>query len=151
MTATGAGPVTTAGIAMTHLGGDRFRIAVRGHETDVDQPVRDGGGDTAPTPTELFIASLASCVAFYARRYLARHQLPTRRLEVRAAYEFGSRPARVTAVRVELTPPDGLPPDRRDALLAVASHCTVHNTLTDPPHVTVSLAAGAGADDAGAS
>ena len=136
MTATGTG------IAVTHLGADRFRISVRGHEVEVDQPVAAGGEDTAPTPTELLVASLASCVAFYARRHLARHGLPTRGLEIRAGYELGTRPARVTELSVELTPPGGLPPERRDALLAVASRCTVHNTLADPPTVTVSLADG---------
>jgi putative redox protein len=57
-------------LQVRHLGDDRFAIDVRGHEIVVDQPVDAGGQDTAPTPTELFVASLAGCVAFYARRYL---------------------------------------------------------------------------------
>src|SRR5450759_5286628 len=65
-----------------HRGDDKFDINIRGHVVRVDQPVKDGGEDTAPTPTELFIASLASCVAFYARRYRARHDLPTDGLAV---------------------------------------------------------------------
>jgi uncharacterized OsmC-like protein len=130
---------TTAMLTVAHRGGDRIRV--RGHEIEVDQPVGDGGEDTAPTPTELFVAGLASCVAFYARRYLARHGLPADGLQVTAGYETGTRPARVVAVRIEVTPPAGLPPQRRDALLAVASHCTVHNTLTTtPPAVDVRLA-----------
>jgi uncharacterized OsmC-like protein len=103
----------------------------------VDQPLADGGEDTAPTPTELLIASLASCVAFYARRYLARHRLPTDGLSVTADYTMGTRPARVADVRVDIQVPDGVPTERLDALLAVASHCTVHNTLTDQPTVTI--------------
>jgi hypothetical protein len=39
-----------------------------------------------------------------------------------------------------ITVPNGVPADRRDALLAVASHCTVHNSLTTPPYVTMALA-----------
>ena len=91
-------------------------------------------------PTELFVAGLASCVAFYARRYLSRHQLPTDGLTVTAQYTLGLRPARVTDIRVDIQLPDGVPAERRDALLAVASHCTVHNSLTHPPEVTVTLA-----------
>jgi uncharacterized OsmC-like protein len=145
MTTNGRDSGPTARLTVAHRGGDRFRIRVRGHEIDVDQPVGDGGEDTAPTPTELFVAGLASCVAFYARRYLARHGLPADGLEVTAGYETGSRPTRVVAVRIEVTPPAGLPPQRRDALLAVASHCTVHNTLTTPPAVDVRLAEATGA------
>jgi uncharacterized OsmC-like protein len=123
-----------------HLDGDRFEIDVRGHVVTVDQPVEDGGTDTAPTPTELFVAGLASCVAFYARRYLVRHDLPVDGLAVRSDFEMGSRPARVASIRVELSLPHGVPTERREALLAVASHCTVHNTLDEPPRVTVELA-----------
>lgn len=129
-------------VTVWHLNDDRFAIGVRDHTITVDQPVADGGQDTAPTPTELFVASLASCVGFYARRYLARHRLPTAGLTVTADYTIGGRPARVTDLHVNIQLPDGVPPERRDALLAVASHCTVHNTLADPPAVTVTLAEG---------
>ena len=121
------------------LGGDRFAIGVRDHVLTVDQPVPDGGTDTAPTPTELFVAGLASCVAFYARRYLLRHGLPTEGLRVRADWEMASRPARVGAARLTVTVPDGVPADRREPLLAVASHCTVHNTLEQHPDVEIVL------------
>ena len=51
------------------------------------------------------------------------------------------RPARVGAVRLRITVPGGVPPQRTGALLAVASHCTVHNTLTAPADVAITLAA----------
>jgi len=131
---------STSVITAEHLDGDRFAISARQHRFTVDQPVADGGDDTAPTPTELFIASLVGCVAFYARRYLARHNLPTTGLRVTGDYEFGSRPARVSDIRVQITLPEGIPDDARDPLLAVASRCTVHNSLASPPTVTVGLA-----------
>jgi putative redox protein len=49
------------------------------------------------------------------------------------------RPARVAAVRLTLRVPRDVPVERWPALQAVASHCTVHNTLTDPPHVSIDL------------
>lgn len=126
-------------VRVEHRGEDKFDIRIRGHVVRVDQPTEDGGEDTAPTPTELFIASLASCVAFYARRYLARHDLPTEGLAVETSFEMGSRPARVSGIEVRLVLPVGVPAERRDALLAVARHCTVHNTLITTPQVTISL------------
>jgi|BarGraNGADG00312_2_1021985.scaffolds.fasta_scaffold10265_2 LmbE family N-acetylglucosaminyl deacetylase/uncharacterized OsmC-like protein len=127
-------------LRVEHRGGDQFDINVRGHVISVDQPVKDGGDDTAPTPTELFIASLASCVAFYARRYLARHNLPTDGLAVEATFEMGARPARVSGIDLRLIIPEGVPSGRRDPLLAVATHCTVHNTLASTPEVSITLA-----------
>lgn len=133
-------PALTTAMHVDHRGGDRFDIEIRGHTISVDQPAGMGGDDTAPTPTELFVASLASCVAFYARRYLARHGLDTEGLAVHAAYELADRPARVASMEVQLMVPPGVPESRRKPLLAMASHCTVHNTLTEPPRISIDLA-----------
>ena len=137
--ATPVDPVDVPPMRVEHRGGDKFDINVRGHVVRVDQPIKDRGEDTAPTPTELFIASLASCVAFYARRYLARHNLPTDGLAVEATFDMGSKPARVARIAMRLVVPEGVPADRLDALLAVATHCTVHNTLSSEPDVSITL------------
>lgn len=123
-----------------HEAQDRWAITVRGHEFFVDQPREAGGEDTAPTPVEVFVGALASCVAHYARGYLLRHELPTIGLSVTATFDMDARPARVGQVRLHVTVPDGVPETRRDALLAVASACTVHNSLVTPPEVSVELA-----------
>lgn len=135
-----AGQPDWKSIEVAHKEGDVFEIRIRDHLVHVDQPVEDGGTDLAPTPTELFMASLASCVAFYARRYLARHDLPAAGLMVSASYAMAEHPARVGEVSVIVTVPDGVPSDRKAALLAVATHCTVHNSLEQPPPVTIALA-----------
>ena len=123
---------------------DQFTVRVRDHEVTVDQPVADGGDDAGPTPTELFVAGLAACVAFYARRYLARHRLPDHDVEVVADYTMAAQQARVAEVHITLAVSPTVPPEQRGGLLAVASHCTVHNSLTVPPAVTVNLGATTG-------
>ena len=128
-------------VRVDYEAGDRFRIAVRQHTITVDQPASEGGEDAAPTPTELFIASLASCVAFYARRFAARHDIPTDGLAVTAEFSMASHPARVGAITLQLHVRAELSPEQQASLLAVASHCTVHGTLMRPPEVRLELAA----------
>jgi len=133
-------PAGAGRVEVTAVGGDSYQIMARGHELLVDQPVADGGLDAAATPTELMVGALASCVAFYAGRYLRRHQLDPSGLRVRAEFEMAAdRPARIGEVRLAIFVPSGVPEDRRQALLAVASHCTVHNTLRQPPAVAITL------------
>jgi uncharacterized OsmC-like protein len=80
-------------------------------------------------------------VAFYAGRYLTRHGYTRDGLGVSVAFDMAAdRPARVAAVRLTVRVPADVPAERWAALQAVASHCTVHNTLTVPPAVTVDLA-----------
>lgn len=127
---------------VAHVEGDAYTVDVRGHQLMVDQPTDAGGRDTAPTPTELFAASLATCVAFYAGRYLHRHGLHRSGLRVRTEFTMApDRPARVASVHVTVVPPPALSAQRHAALLAVASHCTVHNTLHQPPEITIDLEA----------
>lgn len=122
------------------VSGEAYEVAVRGHRIMVDQPADAGGEDNAPTPTELFVASLATCVAFYAGRYLTRHGLSRDGLSVSVGFDMADdRPPRVAAVRLTVRVPADLPAERRPALRAVVSHCTVHNSLTTPPDVAVDL------------
>jgi putative redox protein len=136
----GSDPGLGGRVKVSHVSGDAYAITARGHSVFVDQPQADGGQDAAATPTELLVASLASCVAFYSGRYLTRHGLERAGLAVTAEFTMATdRPARVTSVRIGVSAP-GLPEQRRAALLAVASHCTVHNTLRHEPSVSVELA-----------
>jgi hypothetical protein len=47
----------------------------------------------------------------------------------------------VGEIRLQVHLPGDLPPRRQAALLAVAAHCTVHNTLLQPPTVAIELGA----------
>ncbi|HEX8859335.1 MAG TPA: OsmC family protein [Actinomycetes bacterium] len=140
---TAPGQVETIRLAVTHLFEDAYDIQIGGHHLTVDQPVAAGGANLGPTPTELFAASLAACVGFYAGRFLRRHGLAAERLRVSCTATMSSRrPARVETITLSL---DGLPPleDRqRAALLAVVEHCTVHNSIRQAPRVRVELAVG---------
>ena len=123
-----------------YVAGESYEVSVRGHRVLVDQPAEAGGLDAAPTPTELFVASLATCVAFYAGRYLTRHGYGRDGLAVSAGFDMATdRPARVTGIRLTVRAPADLPAARRPALHAVVSHCTVHNSLASPPSVAIDL------------
>ncbi len=125
-------------LRVMHEEGDRFRILLGDHEVVVDQPVSAGGTDEGPTPTDLFVASIASCSAFYAGRFLRRHGVDPAGLEVVYRFSMGQRPSRVAAIDLEVrTPPlsDGL--DER--LRAVVEHCTVTNSLAEAPDIRLAL------------
>jgi uncharacterized OsmC-like protein len=118
--------------------GVRFDADIRGHRLVFDQPINDGGSDVGPTPTEVFVASLAGCVAYYATRFLERHGQQSDGLRVRADFAIAAHPSRVESVELALSVP-GLPEALRAPLLAVVDHCTVHNSLRLAPTVNIEL------------
>lgn len=129
-----------ATIAVTQLDQDAFRIDVRGHELLVDQPHRDGS-EVGPSPTELFVASLAACVGHYAVGFLRRRGLAYAGLRVECDWSMlAAQPPRVGRLRLRVTPPDGVPAELRAGLQEAMGHCTVHSSLRQPPEVTIALA-----------
>ena len=121
-------------ITVRHDERDSFEISIRGHQLVVDQPLEDGGRDSGPTPTELCVASLAGCVAHYARRFLARHGLPDD-VTVTADWSMARPPARVGSVILTIATCD-MPEQLVPRFERTIAHCTVHNTLEQPPEVT---------------
>src|SRR5579863_5200867 len=119
------------------LGGDRHRITIGRHELMVDQPRDAGGEDAGPTPTDLFVASLASCIAHYARRGLGSYGgAPT----VHCTWTMSETPPwRVATIAIHVQLPAATPDARVTAVRRAISHCTVHNSLLTRP--TMSLTA----------
>ena len=129
-----------AGISVAYEGGDRLRIAVRGHDLVTDQPIDSGGDDREPTPTELFVGSLVSCMGFYAQRFLRLNHVEAAGLALSATFEStAERPYRVSAISVDVVLPPGTPDRLVDPLRRVMDACTVHNTLRHEPSVTLTL------------
>lgn len=129
---------TEGRVDVTHVAGQTYAVFVRDHELIVSQPVDAGGDDDGPTPVELFVSSLATCVAYYAGRFLERHRLPYDNLKVRAGFVMAdTRPARIEAIQMRILVPERLSAQQYAALLAVVDHCTVHNVLRTPPEIVV--------------
>ena len=97
--------------------------------------------ETAPTPVELLGASLAACVAYYARRFLARHGLEDGSLRAHCDMDFLDHPWRVGALQVRVDVPLELSDAEHKALQRVVEHCTVHATLQQPPEIRIDLLA----------
>lgn len=133
-------------ILVKHIGDAEFLISIRDHEISVDQPRLGGGEDAGATPTELFVASLAACVAFYGRSFLHHRGLPDG-VDVTARWWIDLRPARVTRIVLQVEAP-GVPADRKDAFRRTVEHCTVHNTLNDRPEISFELVLGEEAKEA---
>lgn len=126
-------------------GGTRFDIVSGRHTIVTDQPVEDGGQDAGMSPVELFVGSLASCVAYFVGRYCARHHIPCDGLTIEAEWSYAEQPHRVGSIGMRIALPASLTPDQRERLLKVAHGCTVHQSLAVPPAVKIELHEKAGA------
>ena len=122
-------------------GSDRLAVRIRDHEVLVGEPAEIGGSDAGPTPTELFVASLAACVAYYAEMFLRRHHQLDGGFGVECGFTVSSdRPARVETIDLAVTVPPGVDAQWHEALQRVVEHCAVQNSLRMPPEVRIHVA-----------
>jgi len=127
-------------IMVDHLNDGRFSIRMGTHELEVKQHSLDSPLEGGPSPIELFVASLASCIAFYARGFLNYYELADR-LRVSASWSLTSKPMRISRISVEIDAPL-LPEKLYDPLRSVVQQCTVHNSLTHVPEISFEISSG---------
>ena len=114
-------------------------IRVGPHRLASDEPASAGGTDTGPTPHELLLAALGACTSMTISIYARRKQWPLesvtvklRRTRIPAAdcAECETKEGLVDRIEREVELHGELSAEQRDRLLAIASKCPVHKTLT---------------------
>jgi putative redox protein len=136
-------------IEVTFPGGVAVDARVGGHSVRTDQPAPLGRG-SAPSPFDLFLASLATCAGFYALRFCQQRDLPIEGLALSMTPERDASGKRVASVRIEITLPEGFPEKYREAMLRAVDQCTVKRHLAEPPAFEIAaLSAGTILDPVG--
>ncbi len=102
-----------------------------------DQPVESGGMRTAPTPFELFLASMGTCAGLYVLGFCQQRGLPTEDIRIRQHVEMDPRTHLVREVKLRIELPPDFPRKYETALVRAADLCTVKRHLENPPLVTV--------------
>ncbi len=127
-------------MTVNYTGGMQFVAEVRGHAVTIDLPPAQKGRDTGPTPPELFIASLGSCIGVYVVGYLRAQELPCEGIRVDVTWEDEKSPARIGRITADIHLPDGISPEQAQMALKAAELCKIHNTLHQKPEVCISIA-----------
>jgi putative redox protein len=132
-------PVRSAPVVVSFPGGQVVEAHYHGHSIPTDQPVRHGGGGSAPAPFDLFLASIATCAGFYALQFAQTRGLPTAGLEVSLEPVRGDDGKHFDLIRLTVTLPDGFPQKYRPALQRAIDQCAVKRHIVDPPRFEIEL------------
>lgn len=124
-------------ITVNYTQGVQFEVHARQHSLICDQPGDNGGSDSGMTPPELLLASLGTCVAFYAAEYLRTRRLDLTGLQVRVTAEKTMKPARLDGFRISILAPGCDDERHREGMLRAAKTCLIHNTFVHRPEVTI--------------
>jgi putative redox protein len=119
--------------------GDNYKIdvAYKGFSVKTDQPVRDGGDGTAPSPFDYFLVSLAACAGYYALAFCKERQISTEGLGVTMTTLRGEASKMIDKITVAVDLPRGFPEKYRLALTKAVDHCTVKAHIQRAPQFEI--------------
>ncbi|MCB4361508.1 OsmC family protein [Quatrionicoccus australiensis] len=101
-----------------------------GHTWTADEPSEVGGGNTAPTPDRLILASLGACTAITLKMVATRRQLPVTGIQVELQLNPDGKPANGNDIVRQITLHGNLNDEQQGQLLKAANACPMHKLLT---------------------
>ena len=107
-----------------HLG--EFTVAT-------DQPEADGGENSAPSPFDLFLASLATCAGYYVLAFCKQRRLPTDGISVTMRNDWNDTRHLAEKISLDINLPADFPAKYHKAVVRAAGMCTVKRHLENPP------------------
>jgi len=126
-------------ILIRHESGLRFTV------TCGDYTVVTGKGEDGDTsrdgmdPDQLFLASLGACIGVYVVGYCRHHGIPCDGMMIELSRETARAPSRTTKVSAIIRLGAEVSEKDAVALLQVAEHCHVHESIRRGVHLLVSL------------
>lgn len=119
-------------------GGKRVSTQIGNHRICTDQPLGKGGEDTAPSPFDLFMASLACCAGFFVQSYCEDKCIDTTGISITLVPKRDEE-HNITGFVTELHLPATMDKKMHKILKRVAEQCTVKKMIALNPELTVEV------------
>lgn len=118
---------------ITFDGGKVITAHTHGHVIMTDQPLDNGGGNTAPAPYDLFLASIGTCAGIYIKGFCDNRNIPTEGIKIIQSCEWNQESGLPTNIRLDIKLPAGFPEKYKASLIHVADLCKVKKSMANPP------------------
>jgi len=122
---------------VTLPGGKRVDTQIGQHVIRTDQPVAGGGEDSAPSPFDLFLASIGTCAGIFVAGFCQKRGLPTEGIKILQRNHLDADGVALARVELEVVVPPGFPEKYLEALVRVADQCKVKKTIQAQPTFAV--------------
>jgi putative redox protein len=120
-------------ITVDFPGGSRVDAHFGSFTVQSDQPKAGGGEGIAPTPFELFLASLATCAGYYVLGFCRMRHISLEGIRVVQKVERDIATKMASKVLLEIQLPPDFPEQYTSAVIRAAESCLVKKHLEKPP------------------
>lgn len=106
------------------------------HVVHTDQPLDNGGEDSAPSPFNLFLASIGTCAGIFVQGFCAKREIDPSRIRI-VEHPHYDEQGTLKDVTLDLQLPADFPERYREAVLRVVEQCSVKKAIAAQPTFTV--------------
>jgi putative redox protein len=121
-------------------GGVRVDAEYHGFTMKTDQPVSSGGAGSAPSPFDLFLASLATCAGYYVLAFCQGREISTAGLGLSMRTERDPAGKMIRRIFIDISLPPGFPEQYIQAAARAAEKCAVKAHLQQAPEIVTKAA-----------
>lgn len=125
-------------------GGARVDARFNGYTVETDQPPQGGGEGSAPTPFDLFLASIGTCAGIYVVGFCRQRGISTEGITLRQHTHWNRTLGMVDQIELSILLPEDFPEQYRAPLVRAAELCAVKKHLEAPPEFKITAMASEG-------
>ena len=104
-----------------------------GHSIKTDQPVSSGGANSAPSPFELYLASIGTCAGIYVKSFCDNRKIPTDKIKIIQSTVFDKESGLPVNITLDIQLPADFPEKYKASVISVAELCKVKKSIASPP------------------
>lgn len=120
-------------ILVTFSKGKRVDAEYKGFVINTDQPVYQRGDASAPTPFDLFLASIATCSGYYVLSFCQGREIPVEKISLVMNTEKDPETKMIKKISIQVLLPPEFPEKYKKPVLKAIDSCTVKKQMTNPP------------------
>ena len=118
---------------ITFDGGKVITAHHHGHSIRTDQPVNNGGTDSAPSPFGLYMASIGTCAGIYVKSFCDNRKIPADDIKMILTTQYNKETGLPVNIKIDIRIPPEFPEKYRNSLINAAELCKVKKSIASPP------------------
>ena len=124
-------------IEISFEGKKKVNANISGQIIKTDQPISSGGDGSAPTPFDLFLASIGTCAGIYVKSFCDQRNIPSEGINLLQQMEYDNENHLVSKIKIEIQLPHDFPEKYKEAVINAAKLCAVKRHLQNPPEFEI--------------
>lgn len=124
-------------LTVSFPGKKKVDASYKGFTIKTDQPQPKGGDGSAPSPFDLFLASIGTCSGVYVLDFCANRGISLENVRVVQTMKRDPESGMIVAVTLRIELPKDFPDKYKDSLVRAVDLCTVKKHIMNPPQFTI--------------